>query len=686
MKPKGTPGFGFGKALVVHFVAAATFFVGVIAPPLYAATIYVSPDGDDRHAGTRETPLRTISAAAQRARPGDVVLVLAGVYRERIAPERGGKPGKPIVYRGEPGKRVFVKGSEVWTPQWKHEGGGVYSAKPDESLFDDRSPEYLDHHNPLKVQLSSTPWHRQGRREAERRRAGDTRIGQADDRIAYTCGQVFVGDQPYREVPLQEELASETWWYEPESERVFVHFGDLDPTQQVVELTTRRRLFAPIERGLGHIVVEGFIFEHCGNQYPTNFWDTDTNAQKGAVGTEAGHHWVIRHNVVRYAKTFAVDCGNVDRHSSKTAAHDNLVEHNYIVDNGSAGILSCGSVNLIVRDNVILRNNQLHFDGIKRWEQAGIKCHQFDKGLIEHNYIAHNYDMSGIWLDNQFPDSRVTRNVIHSNGTRGIFLEMSDYEFDRLLVDNNIIFENQENAVYIHDASGATFVNNLLANTPDTSKYGQAVYILQVSPRTKTYHHSFFNNVLIGNARNVEVNYPAGRSGPQRFDHNLYGVSSDARAFVVNDKSDKPSPWTPLEFQALVLADLGLKTPPEVFLESDHRAALEFHQWRRFWQRHGLNNDAHSGFAPKGRVRYHPETHVLSVDLQADPVKIGCQAHPALDNDFMGEKRTNHRGVPPGPFRDLRQVGGRFVIWQGLPILEGGSLPCANWTARLGSS
>ena len=207
-----------------------------------------------------------------------------------------------------------------------------------------------------------------------------------------------------------------------------------------------------------------------------------------------------------------------------------------------------------------------------------------------------------------------------------------------------------------------------------------------MSPRTKTYHHSFFNNLLIGNARNVEVNYPAGRSGPQRFDHNLYGVPSDARAFVVNDKSDKPSPWTPLEFQALVLADLGLKTPPEGMLESDHRAALEFHQWRRFWQRHGLDNDAHSGFAPEGRVRYHPETHVLSVDLQADPMKIGCQAHPALDNDFMGQKRTNHRNVPPGPFRDLRQGGGRFVIWQGLPILEGGSLPCANWTARLGSS
>lgn len=146
--------------LIPHSVAVVALLMSMVASPLDASTIYVSPQGDDAHSGTREEPLRTISSAAQRAVPGGVVLVLAGVYRERVAPRRGGEPGKPIVYRGEPGKRVFIKGSVIWTPQWKDEGGGVYSAKPDEEFFDDRSPEYLDHHNPLKVQLASTPWHR----------------------------------------------------------------------------------------------------------------------------------------------------------------------------------------------------------------------------------------------------------------------------------------------------------------------------------------------------------------------------------------------------------------------------------------------------------------------------------------------------------------------------------------------
>ena len=78
---------------------------------LDATTYFVAPSGDDARLGTREEPLRTISAAADKAVAGDTVLVLEGVYRERVTPPRGGSEGKPIIYRGEPGKRVIVKGS-----------------------------------------------------------------------------------------------------------------------------------------------------------------------------------------------------------------------------------------------------------------------------------------------------------------------------------------------------------------------------------------------------------------------------------------------------------------------------------------------------------------------------------------------------------------------------------------------
>lgn len=655
----------------------AVLTVCVSAP---GRTYFVDPGGSDRNKGTAEQPLRTISRGAELAQPGDTVLVKAGVYRERVAPPRGGRPGAPITYQGAPGERVFVRGSELWTPDWRDEGGGVFSATPDESLFDDRSSEYVDSYNPLKVELSSTPWGRQGRREVERMRAGEGRIGGGDERIVYTCGQVFVDGEEYREVPLREEIEPKTWFYEPKTERVYVHFGEGKAADHEVELTTRRRIFAPKTRGLGHIIVEGFVFEHAGNQYPTNFWSEDKWAQKGAVGIEVGHHWTIRRNVIRHCKTFALDAGSVDRHSGKHDAHDNLIEENYILDNGSGGVLSNGSRNLVIRRNVMLRNNHLRFDGIKRWEQAAIKTHQFLNGLIEENYLADNYKTYGVWLDNQFPDSRVSRNVIHNNGSAGIFLEMSDYGFDRLLVDNNLVFDNKQNSVYIHDASGATFVHNLLANAVEARGYGHGVMIHQVMARTKTYHHSFYNNLIIGNAKNVEVNYPADRSGPQRFDRNLYGVEPKSRAFVVNRKSDKPSPYSSDEFEKMVTSDIGLPPPNAKRFADPGKAALTLGEWRSFWEHHDCPGDEHSVLDPASEVHYDRDSYTLSVYVEADPSGIGSVDREEVTRDYFGKPLPGNGTSKPGPFQDLRRGRNRFVIWNGLPRVEEGELPPVDWT------
>ena len=84
-----------------------------ILTSLNARIFYVSPKGNDANRGSLEKPLRTISSGARRARPGDIVFVLEGTYRERITPVRGGEKGKPTTYQAEPGKRVFIKGSEI---------------------------------------------------------------------------------------------------------------------------------------------------------------------------------------------------------------------------------------------------------------------------------------------------------------------------------------------------------------------------------------------------------------------------------------------------------------------------------------------------------------------------------------------------------------------------------------------
>jgi len=93
---------------------AALAVLALATPTVLAGEFHVSIKGNDANDGSRFRMLKTISAAALRARPGDVITVHVGVYRERISPPRGGESNKKrIVYQAAPGEKVEIKGSEV---------------------------------------------------------------------------------------------------------------------------------------------------------------------------------------------------------------------------------------------------------------------------------------------------------------------------------------------------------------------------------------------------------------------------------------------------------------------------------------------------------------------------------------------------------------------------------------------
>ena len=354
---------------------------------------------------------------------------------------------------------------------------------------------------------------------------------------------------------------------------------------------------------------------------------------------------------------------------------DNCIEENYVLENGSAGILSCGSVNMVIRNNVVMYNNTMGFIGSKRWEQAGIKCHFLQNGYIHDNYVAHNNLTYGIWLDNQFPDSRLSWNVLLHNGSAGIFLEMSDYEFDRLFVDNNIILGNTENPLYVHDASGATMMHNLFANTPISPAWGQGVYVRQVGPRTKTYHHSFFNNLFLNNDEIYDIDYPSHRGGPQKMDYNVYDVLPSERKFLINKYSDGPVPWDNTQFINLIHTELGAFSPGIQSLDGGGRALLTFDEWRTFWNFHELKNDTHSILKRGSSVNYNPSNHELTLTIIFEPETVGSKNHKFIDRDFLGNPIPQNGKAKPGPFQELKMGENIFTIWRGLPILKRGELP-----------
>jgi len=515
---------------------AAFALAGATLPgqPAAGSTFHVSPEGSDAAAGDELHPFRTVQRAAEAAQPGDVVLVSPGVYRERVAPPRGGEAARPIVFRSQVRHAAVLKGSDVWEPTWESHGEQIWSGVVAENLFTDTT--HVDGANPFAIPLASTPWGREGFPEHERHRRGE-RGGNpaADPTIVYTLGQVFVDGVMYRQVPIRAELddAAGTWFYDSSAHRLYLRFPAGGPQGHVVELTTRRRIFAPHDRGLGHIQVEGFVMEHCGNQYPTDFWVQACPQwqQAGALGTRGGHHWTIRDNVVRLAQGVGLDLG-VEGHPDADlelggrkrppSAGHHVVEDNVIAHNGGAGTAGYMARGVVLRRNVVVGNNLLRFYGKKRWESGGIKLHSPHESLIEANVIVDNHSCAGLWFDQGAGNrTRIEANVIIGHHT-GL-----DVEIGRgrdAVATRNVIVDNGVGIAF-RESGGVRVVDNLIV-----SMTGTAVKNAHDPKRPGDWTSGpidLFGNIIAGTTLVSVVPPGQSRSEARRFDGNAYAVVGD---------------------------------------------------------------------------------------------------------------------------------------------------------------
>jgi hypothetical protein len=83
-----------------------------LPPPLKPSTgraFFVSPKGSDRNPGSLARPFRTIQRALDRARPGQRVVVRAGLYEEGLFLGRSGTADAPITLVAYGRKRPVVK-------------------------------------------------------------------------------------------------------------------------------------------------------------------------------------------------------------------------------------------------------------------------------------------------------------------------------------------------------------------------------------------------------------------------------------------------------------------------------------------------------------------------------------------------------------------------------------------------
>lgn len=98
---------------VVHKIAVL-FFIGILLFSEHAisAQYFVSPNGNDSNPGNADLPWRTIQKAANSVNAGDVVVVMAGNYNERVKlpSARSGTQNARIKFKADPPLTVYMKG------------------------------------------------------------------------------------------------------------------------------------------------------------------------------------------------------------------------------------------------------------------------------------------------------------------------------------------------------------------------------------------------------------------------------------------------------------------------------------------------------------------------------------------------------------------------------------------------
>lgn len=472
---------------------------------------HVAPSGDDANSGSASQPLRTIPAAARSARPGDVITVHEGVYRERINPPRGGTSDqKRITYQAKPGEKVVIKGSEV-IKGWQKTENETWKVTIANDFFGDFNP-YDD--------LIRGDWFNGKGREHH------TGAVYLDGHWLTEAAELDHVRRPAGEVPL--------WFARVNDDHttIWAQFKNVDPNGETVEINVRRAVFYPEQPGRNYITVRGFTMMHAATP-----WAPPTAEQIGLIGTHWSKGWIIENNDIRYSTCVGLTLGKYgdkwDNTSQNTAkgyvdtieralkngwSEDNIGHHivrnNHIAHCEQAGIV--GSLGAICSTVV---GNEIHDIHVRRLftgaEMAGIKLHAAVDTKINGNRIYRT--CRGIWLDWMAQGARVTRNLLYDNdGTQDLFFEVNHGPF---MVDHNLclsrygdksqthwrsrhsVLDVSQGGAYAHNLflNGVLFHNELRRETPYLEPHSTAVAGLHNIPGgdDRFYNNLFVNRGLI---------------------------------------------------------------------------------------------------------------------------------------------------------------------------------------------
>lgn len=615
-----------------------------------AKEYHVSKKGMDSASGTIDAPFMTISAAANIALAGDMIIVHQGIYRERVNPINGGSNDlNRIIYMASPGEEVVIKGSEIIS-SWKKTEGSLWMAEVPNSLF--------GNYNPYSDLLRGDWLNKKG--------------------FNHHTGEVFLnGKSLFEKNSLEDvkaakaypdardqEASTYTWYAEvnTESTTIWANFQDYNPNKELVEVNVREACFYPDKPGVNYITVRGFIVDQAATQ-----WAAPTAEQPGLIGTHWSKGWIIEDNVVSNSKSVGITLGkeratgqNVWMNNpvkdgathynevifraleigwSKEKIGSHIVRNNVIFDCGQAGIV--GSLGAVFSQ---IYGNHIYDIWAKRIfsgaEMAGIKIHASIDMLIKNNWI-HNTGR-GIWIDWMAQGTRITANLMYDNTTDDLFTEVNHGPY---LVDNNFFLSETS----VRDWSeGGAFVHNLFAGKMSIRKVTDRFTPYQQAHSTKV---AGLRNIYLGDNRffnNIFIKDESGTESSEEIWADFYGLNGYKIAkfenissgnLYFNGASPRDGEADYLEFK---------ETKPLLEIEEEAGEAFLIMEFKNSF------SEATSKII---------QTADLGTTIVSEAIFERPDASPYILNiDYLGTLR-NDQNPMPGPFEKIEAGKVKYKVW-----------------------
>jgi hypothetical protein len=382
--------------LPVPIQCAFVLLTLLAALSVQAREFYVNqqhPQSADTAAGTREAPLKTISAAAKMAQAGDTVVVAAGIYRESVKLTNSGAAGKPIVFQSETKHQAFISGADVLRDP-RDEGAEVYSYP-------------IAKVHPVAYLGGNPQW-------------------------------VYLNGLPLERAETPDRLIPGSFYLDMKNQRVHVALPeDEDITKVTLEYACREGLFAA-EKPIDDIHLQGFTLQHTANWFRGHGpilatgqrWLVEDNHVRwtsyGGVKVTNSNACIVRNNLIEWAGCDGAGGGfNVDLlFEGNTVRYNNWRSFEWGMEGGGSKF-SC-TIDCRYAGNVFAYNY-----GPGLWTDAAATGTIYEKNICHDNSarslfseinwdeviqdnICYNTSESGIGVSNG-PGMVIRRNVIFNN-------------------------------------------------------------------------------------------------------------------------------------------------------------------------------------------------------------------------------------------------------------------------------